>query len=299
MTAQTRTLVRIFQTGTAALLASCGGSYGGGDGNQPATLTLSVSPTTITLGESATLTWNSNAPNCTASGAWNGPKPGDGSEDVTPDSTGTFNYALVCSGGRYGESDQASATLTVNPARQATAWVGEACCLGSETFRVDGITSASGEIRFLARGQHVVGRPGGGVAAYGADGASLAGLRVAERPAFELRRVVQRETSGPVDRLEGVFTTQLASGYALTLSVDAEGNMHGADSRGCGFSGRATARAPDSPVHGVALTVSGCGDWNGGYAGELALLPNVGGESGGLLLSASNSEAAIGWRLNR
>ena len=41
---------------------------------------LAVSPATITLGESATLSWNSNAPNCTASGAWNGPKSGDGSE---------------------------------------------------------------------------------------------------------------------------------------------------------------------------------------------------------------------------
>lgn len=96
------------------LLVSCGGDYGGGDSSQPATLTISVQPTTITLGQSATVTWSSNAGGCTASGAWSGARAGSGNESVTPTATGTFTYTLTCSGGGYGESEAMSATLTVN-----------------------------------------------------------------------------------------------------------------------------------------------------------------------------------------
>lgn len=100
------------------LLVSCGGGgYGGDNSSPPATLTISVSPTTITLGQSATVTWNSNAgTTCSASGAWSGTKAASGSEVVTPTQAGTFTYTLTCSGGGYGSSDRESATLTVSSA---------------------------------------------------------------------------------------------------------------------------------------------------------------------------------------
>ena len=53
----------------AVLLAACGG---GGSSSQPPPLTVSinVSPSGITTGQSATLTWSSsNTSNCSASGA--------------------------------------------------------------------------------------------------------------------------------------------------------------------------------------------------------------------------------------
>ena len=91
---------------TVGLLAACGGGGygGGGDSNPPATLSLSVEPTTITLGQSATLTWTTNGASCTAGGAWSGTKSAGGSETVTPTATGTFTYTLTCAGGGYGES---------------------------------------------------------------------------------------------------------------------------------------------------------------------------------------------------
>jgi hypothetical protein len=141
------TLVRAFAILAAALISSCGGSsYGGGDGDgpPPATLSISLDPTTITLGESATITWNSNAPNCNASGAWSGSKSGDGSETVTPSATGTFTYSLVCSGGQYSESEQGSVTLTVDPTRSAGLWVGDGCCVESQSFAVVGLTNDVG-----------------------------------------------------------------------------------------------------------------------------------------------------------
>ena len=64
----------------------------------PPTVTLSVAPTSITLGQSATLTWSStNATTCTASNAWSGAQNTSGSVVVTPTATGTQTYTLSCS----------------------------------------------------------------------------------------------------------------------------------------------------------------------------------------------------------
>ena len=98
-------------------LGGCGGGYsGGGMSSSPPTVSLSVSPTTITLGQTATLTWSSSSGTCTGSGAWSGSKGASGSSVVTPTAAGTFTYTLACGGGAYGGGSQQSATLTVNGA---------------------------------------------------------------------------------------------------------------------------------------------------------------------------------------
>jgi 6-phosphogluconolactonase (cycloisomerase 2 family) len=95
----------------------------GGSANQSATLTvnapaaptalISVSPGTITLGASATLTWSStNATACTASGAWSGSQGTSGTKSITPTATGTDSYMLTCTG--PGGSAASTAVLTVN-----------------------------------------------------------------------------------------------------------------------------------------------------------------------------------------
>lgn len=122
------------------LLVSCGGGgYGGGGGSPPAAvLTLSVEPTTITLGQSATVTWSSSAGTfCTAGGAWSGPKAASGSESVTPTATGTFTYSMTCSGGGYGESAERSATLTVNAASGFTQTTLVSKFAGTAAFTTD------------------------------------------------------------------------------------------------------------------------------------------------------------------
>lgn len=283
------------------VLAGCGGSsYGGnGGGRPPATLSISVSPETITLGQSATLTWSSNAPDCTASGAWSGDRAGNGSLTVTPTATGTLTYSLRCSGGRYGESDQVSATLTINPAGQSAAFKGEACCIGGDPVAVEGITNDSGELRLLARGRHFVveaGKPG---VAYATCGSCLAGARVNDRLAIDLRSLKSQRLASESAALEGHYTTHLGNGYTLTVSIDATGRMTAIDTRGCRIDGQTRTRTNASGVVKVALEVSGCGVSDGYYAGDAALLPEADGEPAGLLLSASNRDAAIGWRLSR
>ena len=98
----------------SSALGACGGGYGGGGGMNPPTVTLSVSPASIVLGQSATLTWSSGTgTSCTASGAWSGAEAATGSLVETPTATGTLTYTLSCGGGAYGGSTQRSATLTV------------------------------------------------------------------------------------------------------------------------------------------------------------------------------------------
>src|SRR5581483_7346806 len=79
------------------------------------TVDLSVTPQTITLGQSATLNWtSSNADSCSASGAWSGARATSGSQTETPEAAGQETFTLTCSRGE--SSVSASATLTVNPA---------------------------------------------------------------------------------------------------------------------------------------------------------------------------------------
>jgi uncharacterized protein (TIGR03118 family) len=105
-------------------LQACGGS--GSSAPPMPTVTLSVSPTSITAGQSATLKWSSTqAASCTASGAWSGSQAATGSQAVTPTTSGSVMYTLTCTatgggGGGYGGggglSGSQTTTLTVNPA---------------------------------------------------------------------------------------------------------------------------------------------------------------------------------------
>jgi len=85
----------------------------------PPTVSISVAPTTIVLGQSATLTWSAaTGASCTASGGWSGTEATSGTQSVTPTATGTVTYTLTCtaSGGAYGGgggSTAKSAPLTV------------------------------------------------------------------------------------------------------------------------------------------------------------------------------------------
>jgi hypothetical protein len=86
---------------------------------------VSVSPTTLTVGSSATLTWvGINVSGCTASGSWSGAQSASGSQSVTPSATGTNTYTLTCTGADGSVSS--SATLTVNAASSGSSHHGGA-----------------------------------------------------------------------------------------------------------------------------------------------------------------------------
>jgi hypothetical protein len=284
----------------AGFLAACGGSSygGGGGGGGPATISFAVNPATITLGASATLTWNTNGSNCTASGDWTGQKAASGSEQVTPTEARVHTYELRCGGGRYGESPTRTATLTVNPAAVAALWMAEACCEGTETITVTGMTDGVGNSRFVMGGRHYVSKAGAAPAAYATCVTCLAGARLTEAPPPTLLRVEPVVTARAVP-LAGSYTTHLGAGYTLTLTVDAAGEVIGSDTLGCRVNGQVAVRHAAAGGADAVLDVSGCGQSDGRYTGHMALVAGSAGDGTHLLVSASNAEAAIGWRLDR
>ncbi len=79
------------------------------------TVTLSVSPSPITVGQSATLSWSAkDALSCSAGGSWSGTQSTSGSQSVTGAAAGSSAYTLTCTGS--GGSTNASATLAVQGA---------------------------------------------------------------------------------------------------------------------------------------------------------------------------------------
>ncbi len=92
---------------TTAYMLNCSGAGGSAvravtvtvQTTVPPTVDVNVTPRSITLGQSATLSWSTtNATSCSASGPLSGPRATSGSEIVTPASAGTYNYRLTCSG---------------------------------------------------------------------------------------------------------------------------------------------------------------------------------------------------------
>lgn len=83
------------------------------------TLTMSASPTSITLGTSTTLSWTASAVSgCAGSGAWSGPQGDVGPRTVTPTATGVSTYTLTCEG--PGGVATASVDVTVGAAVNPT-----------------------------------------------------------------------------------------------------------------------------------------------------------------------------------
>ena len=82
------------------------------------TVTLSANPTSVSSGQSSTLTWSStNATSCTASGGWSGTKVVSGSQS-TGILTANSTFILTCTGA--GGSATQSATVTVTSVQLPT-----------------------------------------------------------------------------------------------------------------------------------------------------------------------------------
>ncbi|MBE0619247.1 MAG: DUF3443 domain-containing protein [Burkholderiales bacterium] len=63
------------------------------------TVSLSLDPASVPVGQSSTLTWSStNATSCVASGAWAGSRATSGNISVSQTIAGTYNYSLTCTG---------------------------------------------------------------------------------------------------------------------------------------------------------------------------------------------------------
>jgi hypothetical protein len=103
-------------------------------GNPPAslpTLSITASPTNLTVGESSTLTWSStNATSCTATGAWTGTKATSGSASTgTITAAGSNSYSLTCSSSAGSATANAVITAIVAPTPVSSSWTTPACAV--------------------------------------------------------------------------------------------------------------------------------------------------------------------------
>jgi uncharacterized protein (TIGR03118 family) len=95
------------------LLQGCGGYGSSVEAMLPSSVMLSITPASVAVGQSATITWSSTVgTTCTASGAWSGAKADSGSVSVTPTAAGAQMFTLVCVGSIYASSS-ASQVLSV------------------------------------------------------------------------------------------------------------------------------------------------------------------------------------------
>jgi hypothetical protein len=77
-------------------------------------LSFTASPTSITAGQSATLSWSStNSTSCSASGGWTGTKATLGNQSVTP--TANTTYTLSCTGSGGTTAQSVAVTVTPTP----------------------------------------------------------------------------------------------------------------------------------------------------------------------------------------
>jgi hypothetical protein len=106
--------------GTAVYTLSCYNGIGEQAANSvtlavgvaPSAPTLALAQTTVTVGNSTTLTWSSSdASSCMASGNWTGTEPTSGSQTITPTSAGAETFSLTCSNS-VGTSGASTVTLT-------------------------------------------------------------------------------------------------------------------------------------------------------------------------------------------
>ena len=81
-----------------------------------ATLTISVNPSSVEPGQSATLAWNAgNATSCTASGDWSGSQPLIGSQNIILSGSKDLSFTLSCRGENGSPSKTAVLAVATGP----------------------------------------------------------------------------------------------------------------------------------------------------------------------------------------
>jgi hypothetical protein len=68
--------------------------------------------------------------------------------------------------------------------------------------------------------------------------------------------------------LAGVYTRSTWSGYSMTMTVGANGQLIGTDTRGCAFNGTVTVPDATRNLYDLNATVTSCGALDGAYQGR-------------------------------
>lgn len=75
-----------------------------------------------------------------------------------------------------------------------------------------------------------------------------------------------------IGTVAGVYTRSTSNGYTMTMTIGANGQIAGSDSRGCVISGAAGVPDATHNLYRIDATVTSCGSLDGTYSGIGALL---------------------------
>lgn len=245
--------------GTHTYTLNCTGAGGSSSGtatlvvNPPPVVTISVSPASIVVGQSATLTWSAiNATSCTASGPWSGAQSLSGSLSVSP-ALGSHTYTLSCSG--VGGSSSGSATLTVGVS------AGSISVLAGQIGGFGNVDGAGMAARFNG--------------AYGVTTDSSGNVYVADYSNHAIRQITSAGVVTTFAGTKGVSGSANGTGtvarflYPGDVATDSSGNVYVADAGNCAIRKITSA--------GLVSTLAGsvCGYSNG--TGPVAQFRSPGG----------------------
>lgn len=109
------------------------------------------------------------------------------------------------------------------------------------------------------------------------DDHSLDGMRgrhdgVGDSGTFSVTRSATWTRPASLAEVAGVYTRTTSSGYAMTLTIGSNGQMHASDTRGCAMAGEALIPDQAHNMYRIHATVTSCGDLDGTYHGTGALL---------------------------
>jgi len=90
--------------------------------------------------------------------------------------------------------------------------------------------------------------------------------------AFDMTLSPMWDRHASLGTVAGTFTRSTSSGYSMTMTIGANGQLMGSDSRGCVING--SVHVPDAShnMYGIDATVTSCGSLDGHYQGMGTLL---------------------------
>ena len=209
-------------------------------------LTMTLSSSTISPGQSTTLTWMPAVGysillrNCFAAGTdpaeWSGNKSSSGDLVLTPAATGTYTYSLICANGI-----SASATLAVSKNATATVLTAPASVANGKSITLTATVAAQtggtpiGKVNFLYQGLILESAPlnGSGVATasftpqdvplgtYALTAAYLGGVNFLSSTSAPISVSVTKEASATA--LTSSATAPIAAGTPVTLTATVTG----------------------------------------------------------------------------
>jgi hypothetical protein len=84
---------------------------------------------------------------------------------------------------------------------------------------------------------------------------------------FSLAMDAMGSRSASLQAVAGTYTRSNSTGYTVTMTIGANGQLTGSNTRGCVFNGAVSVPSPTRNQYSISMTVTSCGALDGNYTG--------------------------------